>query len=143
MKGSTFKRCGCRDPRTGRRLGQSCPQLRRDGGGWSRGHGHWHWQIELPPRGDGSRRPLRHGTYPNQTDANAVLDAIRAALAVPDPADAQDGGRGAQVRRRAQGPDLLGGPGRSPTHRPPPGVRGGGRLLYRCARRGLPHRALS
>ena len=88
MKGSTFKRCGCRDPRTGRRLGQACPQLRRDGGGWSRGHGHWHWQIELPPRGDGTRRPLRHGTYPNQTDANAVLDAIRAALAVPDPADA-------------------------------------------------------
>ncbi len=88
MKGSTFKRCGCRDPRTGRRLGQSCPQLRRAGGGWSRGHGHWHWQVELPPRGDGARRPLRHGTYPSQTDADAVLDAIRAALAVPDPADA-------------------------------------------------------
>jgi len=88
VKGSTFKRCGCRDPRTGRRLGQSCPQLRRAGGGWSRGHGHWHWQVELPPRGDGARRPLRHGTYPSQTDADAVLDAIRAALAVPDPADA-------------------------------------------------------
>ncbi len=88
MKGSTFKRCGCRDPRSGRRLGQSCPQVRRGGGGWSRSHGQWHWQIELPPRSDGTRRPLRHGTYPNQTDADAVLDAIRAALAVPDPADA-------------------------------------------------------
>src|SRR6266545_1815437 len=88
VKGSTFKRCGCRDPRSGRRLGQSCPQLRRGGGGWSRSHGQWHWQIELPPRSDGTRRPLRHGTYPNQTDADAVLDAIRAAPAVPDPADA-------------------------------------------------------
>src|SRR6266540_3515766 len=36
----------------------------------------------------GLLRLLRHGTYPSQTDADAVLDAIRAALAVPDPADA-------------------------------------------------------
>ena len=36
MKGTTFKRCGCRDTTTGRRLGRTCPQLRRPGGGWSR-----------------------------------------------------------------------------------------------------------
>ncbi|MBE1487509.1 tyrosine-type recombinase/integrase [Plantactinospora soyae] len=87
MKGSTFKRCGCRDTTTGRRLGRSCPQLRRSGGGWSRNHGQWHWQIEVPARADGTRRPLRHGPYTNQTDADAVLDQIRAALAVPDPTD--------------------------------------------------------
>lgn len=87
MKGSTFKRCSCKDPATGRRLERSCPRLRRPGGGWSRGHGHWYWQIELPPAGDGRRRPLRHGTYPNQADADNVLGRIRAALAVADPTD--------------------------------------------------------
>ncbi|GAB3862153.1 hypothetical protein GCM10027610_105900 [Dactylosporangium cerinum] len=87
MKGTTFKRCGCRSTDTRRRLGQSCPKLRRPDGGWSRNHGQWHFQIELPARADGTRRPLRHGTYPTQTAADDVLDQIRAALAVPDPTD--------------------------------------------------------
>jgi integrase len=87
MKGSTFKRCSCRDPDNGRRLGQSCPQLRRPGGTWSRSHGRWYWQFELPATADGRRRPIRHGTYVSQTDAEVVLDRIRAALAVADPAD--------------------------------------------------------
>jgi integrase len=88
MKGSTFKRCGRRDQRTGKPLGQSCPQLRRAGGGWNSRHGVWHYQIELPPRANGARRPLRRGGYPTQADAVADLDRVRAALAVPDPADA-------------------------------------------------------
>ena len=71
MKGSTYKRCGCRDTTTGRRLGQSCPKLRRPDGGWSRTHGQWHWQIELPARADGSRRPLRRGSYATQADADS------------------------------------------------------------------------
>jgi integrase len=87
VKGTTFKRCGCRDTTSGRRLGQTCPHLRRPDGSWSRNHGQWHWQIELPARADGTRRPMRHGTYPTQTDASTVLEQIRAALAVPDPTD--------------------------------------------------------
>ncbi|MEU7873060.1 tyrosine-type recombinase/integrase [Dactylosporangium sp. NPDC049140] len=87
MRGSTFKRCGCRDQTSGRRLGQRCPQLRRSDGAWSRSHGQWHWQIDIPPRADGTRRVLRHGAYPTQADANTILDQIRAALAVPDPTD--------------------------------------------------------
>ncbi|MEV0136424.1 site-specific integrase [Dactylosporangium sp. NPDC050688] len=87
MRGSTFKRCGCRTSDGRRRLGQSCPQLRRPDGNWSRNHGQWHLQIELPARTDGTRRPLRHGGYPTQAAADDVLNQIRAALAVPDPTD--------------------------------------------------------
>jgi integrase len=87
MKGTTFKRCSCIDSATGRRLGRACPQLRRDGGAWSRSHGHWYWQYELPPAADGRRRPKRDGTYATQTDADAVLDRIRDAIAVADPGD--------------------------------------------------------
>src|SRR6185437_2774352 len=87
VKGSTFKRCSCRDTTTGRPLGRSCPLRRRPGGGWARNHGQWHWQIDIPARADGTRRTLPHGPYPTQTDADAVLERIRAALAVPDPTD--------------------------------------------------------
>lgn len=66
MKGTTFKRCSCRDPHSGRRLGRTCPQLRRPGGGWSRSHGGWHAQIELPPRADGSRRTLHLDITPTE-----------------------------------------------------------------------------
>ncbi len=87
MKGNTFKRCGCRDPQTGTRLGRRCPQLRVPGGRWSRSHGTWFWQIDLPPTAGGGRRTLRNGPCATQTEAEAVLVTIRAALAVPDPAD--------------------------------------------------------
>ncbi|BCB74622.1 hypothetical protein GCM10022251_75200 [Phytohabitans flavus] len=40
-----------------------------------------------PARTAPARRPLRHGTYASQDDANTVLDRVRAAFAVPDPAD--------------------------------------------------------
>lgn len=88
MRGTTFKRCGCRNPRTGKPSGQACPQLRRAGGGWSVRHGTWHYQIELPAGADGKRRPLRRGGYPTHADAAADLDRVRAALAVPDQGDA-------------------------------------------------------
>ena len=42
-RGSTFKRCGCRDRRTGRQLGRRCPRLRE------RGHGSWYLAVELSP----------------------------------------------------------------------------------------------
>src|SRR5439155_26546636 len=46
-----------------------------------------HLQIELPPKADGTRRPLRNGPYAGQTDADDDLDRIRAALAVAEAAD--------------------------------------------------------
>jgi integrase len=45
--------------------------------------------VELPATLDGRRRTLRHGPYPTQAAADAVLVAIRAGLAVPEPTDAR------------------------------------------------------
>lgn len=88
-KGNTTKRCACRDPETGKEIGKDCPKLRRNGRGdsWNPNHGFWQYQIELPPSAAKKRRPLRRGGFSSQTDAEAVLIAIRDALAIPDPAD--------------------------------------------------------
>jgi hypothetical protein len=40
-EGCVYKRCGCRDQGTGRRLGAGC--LRRE----RRGHGSWYFAIDL------------------------------------------------------------------------------------------------
>jgi integrase len=82
MKGSTFRRCGCRDA-SGKQLGQSCPKLA------SRRHGTWGWRQELPPAIDGDRQTLRKSGYESKTDAVADLDKVRALLAIPDPEDAE------------------------------------------------------
>lgn len=86
MKGSTFRRCGCRDE-DGKQLGQACPKLA------SRRHGTWGWRQELPSASDGTRQTLRKSGYESKTDAVADLDKVRALLAIPDPED--DEGRAA------------------------------------------------
>ena len=65
--GSTFKRCGCRDPRTGRQLGRRCPHLRK------RGHGSWYLAVELSAAPDGRRRRVRLGGYATRAAAQAAL----------------------------------------------------------------------
>ena len=80
--GHLYKRCGCRDPETGKALGNACPKLRRPGGAWSSDHGLWYCQLELPRRPDDRRRQLRCGGYPSQRDAAAQLDHARALLAL-------------------------------------------------------------
>jgi hypothetical protein len=64
--GSTFKRCGCRDPRTGRQRGQRCPHLRE------RGHGSWYLAVELSAAPDGRRRRVRLGGYATRAAAQAA-----------------------------------------------------------------------
>lgn len=86
VKGTTFKRCGCRDT-TGKLLGKKCLKLRRPGGSWNPNHGVWYLQIELPARADGARRPQRRGGFESQTDADGELAKIREAIAVADPGD--------------------------------------------------------
>lgn len=83
-KGTTYKRCSCRDTTTGKALGQACPKLRRPSGGWNPSHGIWQYQIDLPARADGSRRILRRGGFATGTDAETALQRIRDALAAAD-----------------------------------------------------------
>jgi integrase len=67
--GSVFRRCGCRDPATGRLLGARCPELR------SRRHGTWYFSVELPsPARD--RRRVRRGGFASRQAAAAALDAL-------------------------------------------------------------------
>ncbi|MET9876539.1 tyrosine-type recombinase/integrase [Actinacidiphila glaucinigra] len=84
MKGSTYRRCYCRDG-DGRQLGKACPKLS------SRKHGTWALRQELPPREDGTRRSFSRAGYDTAKDAQADLDKVRALLDVPagDDADGQ------------------------------------------------------
>ncbi|NRQ34840.1 site-specific integrase [Nonomuraea sp. NN258] len=83
--GSTYKTCSCKDALTGKRLGKSCPKLRRTAGGgaerWNSNHGKWAYQLELPPHADGRRRnPLRRSGFTGMEEAEAELKHARALL---------------------------------------------------------------
>ncbi|MEV0446151.1 site-specific integrase [Streptomyces spectabilis] len=77
MKGSTFRRCACRNPETGKQYGKSCPKLS------NKRHGLWNVRQELPADKEGNRRTFRRGSYTSKTDAQADLDKLRALLAIP------------------------------------------------------------
>jgi integrase len=80
--GRTFKRCSCRGA-DGRRLGKTCPALRRPDGKWNPHHGNWTYQLELPPTLDGKRRnPLRRGGFATQTAAEEDLANAQGLLAI-------------------------------------------------------------
>ncbi|MFF4532615.1 tyrosine recombinase XerC [Streptomyces sp. NPDC001407] len=83
MKGSTHRRCYCRDPQTGKPLGKSCPKLS------SRKHGSYSIRQELPPHEDGSRRSFSRAGYESLKAAQADLDHVRALLGLADADDAE------------------------------------------------------
>ncbi len=83
MKGSTHRRCYCRDPHTGKPLGKTCPKLT------SRKHGSYSVRQELPPREDGSRRSFSRAGYETLNAAQADLDHIRALLGLAESDDAE------------------------------------------------------
>jgi integrase len=66
VKGSVYKRCGCRDE-NGAKLQGDCPRLR------STRHGTWYYQAELPPGPDGRRRRSRQGGFATRREAEAAL----------------------------------------------------------------------
>ncbi|MFE2556608.1 tyrosine-type recombinase/integrase [Streptomyces sp. NPDC059352] len=78
MKGSTYRRCSCRDPRTGKELGTSCPKRT------SRNHCTYSIRQELPSREDGSRRSFARGGYGSLKAAQADLDHVRALLGLAE-----------------------------------------------------------
>jgi len=86
INGTTSKRCGCRNPATGKPWGSKCPKLHR-GNAWNPNHGVWQYQIELPKATDGRRRPLRKAGFDGQAEAADVLRRINEALAVCEPGD--------------------------------------------------------
>lgn len=81
MKGSTHRRCYCRDADTGRPLGKACPKLA------NRKHGTYSVRQELPARSDGSRRSFNRAGYGSLKEAQADLDHVRALLALADADD--------------------------------------------------------
>ncbi|MEV5721334.1 hypothetical protein AB0L41_46380 [Amycolatopsis mediterranei] len=74
-----------RGPETGKRLGTTCPKLKRRNGTWSSEHGTWYFQAELPHRHDGIRRTRRRGGYATQTQAQDVLDKMAALVEAAEP----------------------------------------------------------
>lgn len=83
MKGSTFRRCACRNPETGKQYGQACPKFSQ------KRHGLWALRQELPPREDGTRRTFRRGGYESATEAQEDLDKVRSLLAIPEKTDTE------------------------------------------------------
>ncbi|WP_030750851.1 site-specific integrase [Streptomyces sp. NRRL F-5135] len=83
MKGSTHRRCYCRDLHTGKPLGKKCPKLS------SRKHGSYSIRQELPPREDGTRRSFSRAGYDSLKAAQADLDHVRALVGLADADDAE------------------------------------------------------
>ncbi len=75
MRGSTFRRCGCRDD-AGRSLGDGCPRLSRD-----KTHGAWHYRADVGRRPDGKRREQRKGGFRTKAAAQAALAELINAVA--------------------------------------------------------------
>lgn len=69
VHGSVFRRCGCRNKKTGRLLGANCPELR------SARHGSWYFSAELPSEA-GDRRRVRRGGFASRAAAAAALRAL-------------------------------------------------------------------
>ncbi|WP_430791291.1 tyrosine-type recombinase/integrase [Actinoplanes sp. G11-F43] len=81
-EGSITKRCGCKDPASGKRLNNGCPKLRRAGGSWSTTHGTWGYQLELPAAPGRGRRLLRRSGFDDRDATRTELDHARALLAL-------------------------------------------------------------
>jgi integrase len=74
MKGSVFRRCGCRDE-AGRLL-TACPRLGRE-----RGHGSWYYRADVGrDAASGRRREQRRGGFATKAEAEAAMAQVLAAV---------------------------------------------------------------
>ncbi|OLB80081.1 MAG: hypothetical protein AUI14_08120 [Actinobacteria bacterium 13_2_20CM_2_71_6] len=65
--GAVFKRCGCRNPETGKRLDRSCPRL------GEQDHGTWYFACSAP-NVFGRAERVRRGGYPSRSAAVRARD---------------------------------------------------------------------
>jgi integrase len=84
LRGSTHRRCYCRDENTGKPLGRRCPKLA------GRKHGSYSVRQELPPREDGTRRAFNRAGYETLKAAQADLDHVRGLLALAEADEPED-----------------------------------------------------
>ncbi len=70
MKGTTYKRCACKDPDTGKPLNQHCPRLTE------RRHGTWGWMARLDTTEKPGREIKRAG-YSTKTAAGDALERVQ------------------------------------------------------------------
>lgn len=73
-KGTPFRRCGCKDPQTGKQFGRRCPRLS------NKAHGSWWYRYEAPATPSGSRRQPLIGPFRTQKAANESLTDVLARL---------------------------------------------------------------
>ena len=67
--GGVYKRCGCRDPRTGQSMDTACPRLRE------RDHGSWYFDCAVTAV-PGRRGRVRRGGYLTRRDAVVARDVL-------------------------------------------------------------------
>src|SRR6266511_707311 len=67
--GVIFKRCGCRDPQSRKRLEQNCPRLAE------RGHGSWSFHCSVTTL-FGRPERVRRGGYPSRAEAQEARDEL-------------------------------------------------------------------
>lgn len=89
MAGSLFERCGCTALITRpdgsvlrKKLGNTCPRIRRASGGWSASHGTWWFSAEAPSTINRGRAPIRHGGYRRRSDAAVEQSRVLGLLAL-------------------------------------------------------------
>ncbi|MQA86720.1 MAG: tyrosine-type recombinase/integrase [Streptosporangiales bacterium] len=87
-----YKACSCRDPDTGRLLGNGCPEIKiwernKDGTAkldragnprwrWNPNHGKWYARYEAPPKADGKRRRPRVGPCDTEREVREELTKV-------------------------------------------------------------------
>ncbi|TMR90751.1 tyrosine-type recombinase/integrase [Nonomuraea basaltis] len=83
---SLYKACSCRDPVTGRLLGNRCPDIKlqmidkrsgRTTERWNPKHGAWYGRYEAPRGADGKRRQPRVGPFRTEGECSDALDEAR------------------------------------------------------------------
>ncbi len=96
MKGSTFKRCACKDE-DGRQLGKACPKLR------GTRHGSWYYAARVP----GQQHPVKKGGFPTQAAAEAALRALQGKVAAGQDLAAAQQTTGAYLEQWLEGKSGL------------------------------------